>query len=69
MTMKRKLGNILKNMNIQCYIPMPRNIICHIIIADDFSITNQLLDLRARLHALALTMKKHLFISKNQKSR
>lgn len=37
---------------------------------DDFNITNQLLDLRARLHALALTMKKkHLFISKNQKSR
>ncbi len=36
--------------------------------ADDFYTTNQLLDLRARLHALVLTMKKkQLFIPENQK--
>ena len=38
--------------------------------AKDFYTTNQLLDLRVRLHALALTMKKkQLFISENQKHR
>lgn len=38
--------------------------------AKDFYTTNQLLDLRVRLHALALTLKKkQLFISENQKHR